>query len=223
MNYAGVTRPVVSWLGRFTSLEAFMAGPGQPPRNGIQMARAMDAVRAAMPWQVTLASMSLLSSHDTARWRSMATSDDTALVGFGLLMSLPGTPAFFYGDEIGLTGTTSEQARRPMPWDEARWDRRFLDWYRSLVAVRNNERALRTGGFRWVDVDTDAVVFLRETFDDRLMVRAARDTAKPLRIPADHLEAREAVAVFNADDLSADGDHLVIPNDGPSFSIWRLG
>ncbi len=78
MNYAGVTRPVVSWLGQFAALGAFMPGPGQPPRDGVQMARAMDAVRAAMPWQDTMGSMSLLSSHDTARWRCRRCGTSTA-------------------------------------------------------------------------------------------------------------------------------------------------
>lgn len=222
MNYAGVTRPIASWLGSFTALEAFMAGPGQPPRDGVQMARTMDAVRASLPWQVTTASMSLLGSHDTARWRTMATSDEAALVGFGLLMSLPGTPAFFYGDEIGLTGSTSEQARCPMPWDPSEWDTRFLDWYRQLVALRTAEVALRTGGFRWVDVGSDAVVFLRETADSRLLIRAARASTGPLDIATAHLGTTEAEPLVNAPPLAARGDHLTVPGDGPAFSVWRL-
>lgn len=223
MNYAGVTRPLASWLGRFTALEAFMAGPGQPPRDGVQMARSMDAVRASLPWQVTMASMSLLGSHDTARWRSMATSDDAALVGFGLLMSLPGTPVFFYGDEIGLTGATSELARRPFPWDPSAWDQRFLAWYRQLVALRNSEPALRTGGFRWVDVAPDAIVFLRETADSRLLVRAARAATTELAVPTPLLRATEAEPLIDADRLTADAGRLTLPGDGPAFSVWRLG
>ncbi len=222
MNYAGITRPIASWLGRFTSLEAFMAGPGQPRRDGVQMARTMDAVRAGLPWQVTMSSMSLLGSHDTARWRSMATSDDAAMMGFGLLMSMPGTPAFFYGDEIGLTGTTSEQARCPMPWERSRWDDRFLDWYRRLVALRDREPALRAGGFRWVDVAPDAVVYLRETGDSRLLIRAARNSTDPLAISATRLRAAEADPLVNAERLVADRDQLVLPGDGPAFSVWRL-
>ncbi|MEM9563507.1 MAG: glycoside hydrolase family 13 protein [Actinomycetota bacterium] len=223
MNYAGITRPIVSWLGEFTSLSAFMAGPGQPGRNGQQMARSMDAVRAAMPWQVTMGSMTLLGSHDTARWRTMCTSDDTALVGFGLLLCLPGAPTFFYGDEIGLTGDSSEQARCPMPWDTDGWDHRFLDHYRRLIAVRNEHEALRRGGFRWVDTAPDAVVFLRETPSQRLLVRASRGPTGPLRIPAGLLRAETLAAVVDADDLTADGGVFTLPGDGPSLGIWELG
>ncbi len=225
MNYAGVTRPIVSWLGRYETLSTFTAGPGQPARDGVQMAKAMDAVRAALPWAVTTGSMTLLGSHDTARWRTMATSDDVALVGFGLLLCLPGTPTFFYGDEVGLTGTTSEKARTPMPWDSSRWDRRFLDWYRAMITVRSRHEALRTGGFRWVHVGSDAVVFLRESPGERLLIRAARASTAPVTVDLGGPVRLEAVV--NAEDIVVTGraraDRLVtLPGDGPVLSIWSV-
>lgn len=222
MNYAGITRPIASWLGQFTALGAFSRGPGQAARNGIQMARSMDVVRAAMPWQVTLGSMSLLGSHDTARWRTMCASDDRALVGFGLLLCLPGAPTFFYGDEVGLTGDSSERARRPMPWATDSWDQRFLDQYRRLIGVRNDNPALRRGGFRWVDTAPDAVVFLRETPDQRLLIRAARDATAPLEIPAPLLRAEALAGVLDADDLAPVRGTITLPGDGPTLSIWQL-
>ncbi len=222
MNYAGITRPIASWLGKFTALGAFMPGPGQPPRDGVQMARAMDAVRAATPWQVTVGSMSLLSSHDTARWRTMCNSDEAARMGFALLLCLPGAPTFFYGDEIGLTGDSSEQARRTMPWDESQWDRTFLDWYRSVIAVRNDHVALRHGGFRWVHTDSEAVVFLRETADERMLIRAARTATGPLALSPASLRASRADGVFNADDLDTANGAFVLPGDGPTLQIWKL-
>ncbi len=223
MNYAGLTRPIVSWLGEFTSLSAFMPGPGQPPRDGVQMAASMDAIRAATPWQVTMSSMSLLGSHDTARWRTMCTSDEVAMVGFGLLLCMPGAPTFLYGDEVGLTGETSERARCTMPWDETTWDRRFLDWYQSMIAVRNNSDALRRGGFRWVHTEPDAVLFLRETADQRLLVRAARSRTEPCVISAQLLRASEARGIVNASDLTLDGDgDLTFAGDGPLLSIWEI-
>ena len=220
MNYAGITRPVVSWLGDFTALSAFNAGPGQPNRNGIQMARAMDVVRASMPWSVTTASMGLLASHDTARWRSMAVSDDLALVGFGLLLCLPGTPTFLYGDEIGLTGETSEKARCTMPWDESRWDKRFVDCYRNMIGLRNSEKALQRGGFRWVSIAADDVCFMRETSDDRLLVRASRAATSATTIGLTGTDRLEPV--LNADGVDVREGAALLPGDGPTLSIWRL-
>jgi alpha-glucosidase len=222
MNYAGLTRPIASWLGEFTALGAFMPGPGQAPRDGIQMAAAMDAVRAATPWQVTMGSMSLLSSHDTARWRTMCRSDAAARAGFGLLLCMPGAPTFFYGDEIGLTGDSSEKARRTMPWNDDEWDDDFLSWYRSMITVRNEHAALRTGGFRWVHTEPDAVVFLRETADQRLLVRCSRGRTEPLELSAVLLRSRHLRAVVNSPDIVADGNVIAIEGEGPVLQIWEL-
>ncbi len=222
MNYAGLTRPIASWLGEFTALGAFMPGPGQAPRDGVQMARAMDAVRSATPWQVTMGSMSLLSSHDTARWRTMCNSDEAALAGFGLLLSMPGAPTFFYGDEVGLTGDTSERARRTMPWDTSMWDDGFLSWYRSMIKVRNEHHALRHGGFRWVEAEADAVMFLRETADQRLLVRCARAATADCELSAQLLRSDHLRGVVNGSDLTAGGGTITVGGDGPIHQIWAL-
>jgi hypothetical protein len=132
----------------------------------------------------------------------MARTDQLALVGFGLLLALPGAPVFLYGDEIGLTGTGSELSRRPMPWARAGWDRRFLDAYRDLVRLRRRLPALHHGGFRWVHVGPDAVVFLREAAGERIMVRAARAPTPPLALPTAWLGATEAEPLYGADHLS---------------------
>lgn len=222
MNYAGLTRPIASWLGEFTALGAFMPGPGQASRDGVHMAKAMDAVRAATPWQVTMGSMSLLSSHDTARWRTMCRTDEAARAGFGLLLSMPGAPTFFYGDEVGLTGETSEKARRTMPWNTDEWDIDFHDWYRAMIKVRNEHSALRRGGFRWVHTEPDAVMFLRETNEQRLLVRTARAETSPVELSASLLRARSLRNVVNGTDLIADGDLFTINGEGPTHQIWEL-
>ncbi len=222
MNYAGLTRPIASWLGQFTALGAFMPGPGQAQRDGVQMAAAMDSIRAAMPWQVTIGSMSLLSSHDTARWRTMCRSDEAARAGFGLLLTLPGAPTFFYGDEVGLTGSSSEEARRTMPWDTSEWDRDFLDWYQTVIAVRNDHPALRRGGFRWVHTEADAIVFLRETSEQRMLIRCARSETTPLELDADLLRASSARGVIGAGDLTTDHGRFTLSGDGPTLQIWEL-
>ena len=161
-----------------------MPGPRSGcPRRCRRSPKRMDDARGAMPWQSMLGSMALLGSHDTARWRSMARSDDLALVGLGLLMTMPGSPCFFYGDEVGLTASDNELARGPMPWDAARWDAGWLDTYRRWVRLRGSSPALAHGGFRWVERAPDALAFLRETADERLLVRATRSRNEPLQVP----------------------------------------
>ncbi|MEM7274824.1 MAG: glycoside hydrolase family 13 protein [Actinomycetota bacterium] len=224
MNYAGVARPVCSGVGNFATLAAMAAGPGQDPRDGEAMGRAMDQVRGALPWQFVLGSMALLGSHDTARWRSMARSDGMAKVGVGLVLTLPGSPSIFYGDEIGLTGEDAEQARTPMPWDDrSRWDVGFLDWYRTLIRLRRSSSALARGGFRWVHRSADGLAFLRESLDQRLLVHATRAPTGPMTIDIADLGVDEIELVGGSGRCDRRDDRLVFDGDGPAFAVWRLG
>ena len=90
-------------------------------------------------------------------------------------MTYPGVPSVLYGDEVGLEGAWGEDARRTMPWDE-KWDVEFLDNVKALIKLRKNAPALIEGGLRWVDVDDDYLLYLRESKKQSLLVLVARDT-----------------------------------------------
>ena len=220
MNYAGIARPIVSWLGEFSTLAAMMSGPGQDARDGVQVAATMDQFRAAMPWQVVLGSMALLGSHDTARWRTMARSPELARVGFGMMVCLPGTPCFLYGDEVGLEGDNAEQARRTMPWEDESWDRTTLEYYRTVLGVLRESEALAHGGFRWIEVAPDALTFLRESPGERVLVRATRAAAQTF-VPTAALDLRSVDVLLGEapEQLDAGGSFAA---DGPGLSILRL-
>jgi alpha-glucosidase len=222
MNYAGVTRPIVSWLGQLSILGALMPGPGQDERDGVAVAAAMDDVRAALPWQSVIGSMALLGSHDTARWRSMARSDPMALVGLGLLMTVPGSPCFLYGDEIGMTAPDNELARSPMPWDTGSWDHAWLATYRAWIGLRSGSPALAHGGFRWVERSPDALTFLRETASERLLVRAARAPAVT-SLPFELFGARSIDRRIGSGTAAVDGGELVLEASEPDVTVWQLG
>jgi len=219
MNYAGVARPVASWLGRRELLARLTGGPGQAPRDGVAAARAMDAARSVLPWQTVLGSMALATSHDTPRWHSLARSPELARVGLGLVLTLPGAPCLLYGDEVGLTGTDAEAARRTMPWDTTTWDRATLEWYRELIRFRSGSRALAHGGFRWVERAPDTLAFLRRTAGEHLLVRACRAAGAPdLRLPA----GWEVELVAGQGTARREGGQLLVGHDGPGFGVWRL-
>ena len=153
----------------------------------------------------------------------MARSDDLAKVGFGLLCTLPGTPCFFFGDEVGLEAADSEKARRPMPWDESQWNHEFLSWYRALIAMRTESEALAVGGMRWVERQPDALSFLRETANERLLVRATRAVAAPLDIDSDLLNATDLTLLAGAGTATVEGSLVRFDIADVGFAVWRLG
>ncbi|GAA0944071.1 maltodextrin glucosidase [Actinocorallia libanotica] len=221
MNYAGFTRPVWSWLrGPQTRLD-FLGVPAQVPRlSGTDAVATMRAFSAQTSWRSFTHSWSILSSHDTARIRTVCGDGSLTEVAVGLLFTLPGTPMVYAGDEFGLEGSWGEDARRPMPWSRPdTWDTRTLDVHRTLGALRKKEKALRQGGLRWLHVSEDGIVFTRERAGDRLLVMAARAAHTPVRIRL----GTEAQPVYGgAHPLLPASDGLTtLPCDGPAFHIWR--
>lgn len=227
MSYAGFTRPVWCWLGSRGSHRDwdFLGVPVPLPRfGGGSASRTIDLFRASIPWRSWTHNLTLLGSHDTARWRSVAAGQEVALVGAGVLLTFPGVPCIFAGDEVGLEGVDSHRARRSMPWDRSRWDLETLDRYRALIRLRREHVALRRGGFRWVHRGDDALAYLRETSEERILVQASRASHTPLRLPASGLGlAGPATGLLAEDDLVPEAGGVTLPSDGPAFHAWTLG
>jgi alpha-glucosidase len=177
----------------------------------------MRAFRAGVPWDFVLNSWTILDSHDTPRFRTMAGSRERQLVGVGLQMTTPGVPMAFAGDELGLEGEWGEDARRTMPWDRVdEWDAELLAAYRALIALRRSSPSLTRGGIRYAYVDDDVIAYLRETRGERLLCLASRAPHEPVRLPFPSLET------LYGDEPELDSGDALLPADGPSFHVWRL-
>ena len=197
-----------------------------PRRTGGQMVAEMRDFDAAVPWQVLLNQWNMLGSHDTPRIRTVVGSREMQEVAAGLLFTYLGVPAMFAGDELGLTGTTGEHSRVPMPWDSPdRRDDVIYERYRTLARLRAEHRALREGSLRWVLTEDDAVGYVRETTDEALLVVVARapwaGAELRLAVPggaAATLYGGTALTVTERDGATC----VVVPGDGPAVGVWRL-
>jgi len=218
MNYAGFLRPLWTWLLRDDphpeQQEQFWGIPvGVPSLPGESAMASLRRFRAGVPWESVLHSWNLLDSHDTARFRTIAGSRERHLVGVGMQMTTPGVPMLFAGDELGLEGAWGEDARRTIPWDDtAAWDTAFLAEVRALATLRRSSEALARGGLRFVHVSADAVAYLRETRNERLLCLAARAPHDPISTPFTTLETL----------YGEDARNGVLPADGPAFHLWRI-
>jgi alpha-glucosidase len=222
MNYAGFTSPVCSWLAQPGHQARAASEAPLSPRTGTQIARTMREFAAAVPWRSAAANVNLLGSHDTARIRSVAGSDERTAAAAGLLFTYPGTPMLYMGDELGLHADDREQARAPMPWaDPARFASSLAGTYRELIALRRDQPALRHGGLRWAHASADAIAFLRETPTDRLLVLATRADGPPIRLPATIARA-EPHNLHGGGSATLAHNELVLPGGGPAFHVWSL-
>jgi alpha-glucosidase len=137
-------------------------------------------------------------------------------------MSLPGVPMVFAGDEVGLEGAWGEDARRTIPWERPEtWDTAFFEIYRELIALRRGSSALARGGLRYAAVADEAIAWLRETADERVLCLAVRSAHEPIRLLLAGLGCSGLETLYGGD-VTVTGGEAVLPGDGPAFHAWRL-
>jgi len=130
------------------------------PLGAIQFADEIDRMLALYDWEVTLAQLNLLGSHDMPRFLTLVQGDREALKLATLFqMTFPGAPCVYYGDEVGMEGGHDPDCRRAFPWDEARWDADLLAFFRRAIALRHEHPALRRGRYLRLHADERCGVY----------------------------------------------------------------
>ncbi len=182
MNYNGFTKPIWYWMNEADEKlrDSFGMPAPLPQIDGQAMAEMMQQFAAGIPWRSLMASMVLLGSHDRARFHTVVGGDrHRNIAGATLLMSYPGVPSVFAGDEIGLEGYWGENGRRTINWERPdKWNSELLFDYMELIKLRKTSHALAYGGIRWIDISRDSVAFLRESAKESLLVFVSRKGIK---------------------------------------------
>jgi cyclomaltodextrinase len=157
-----------------------------------------EKLLARHPRETTLAQLNLIGSHDTPRALSVVCDDLQALrMAFLLLMTFPGAPCIYYGDELGLKGEHDPHCRGTIPWageggqPGKEWDDALRGYVRELVRLRHQNAALRSGDFRVLHAKGDLLVFARQKGRNRVVValnRGARQVPLDLAVTGEGLD-----------------------------------
>ncbi len=141
-----------------------------------------------------------LTNHDQNRVMSVLRDTAKAKLATALLLTSPGVPFLYYGEEIGMTGTKpDEDIRLPMQWTSddpgvgfttgEPWRAPAADYpevsvalenadpdsllndYRALIHLRSEHEALREGDWTPVEPNSNRLyAFLRHTADETILV-----------------------------------------------------
>lgn len=241
MTYPPFTRPMWGWLTEPVDTthpaadgsldpEAWYFGQpigGIPSYTARDVAEMIVRFTAGVPWRVRLGTMNALDTHDTARFRTHTPAESIPLA-LALSVALPGLPVVFAGDEFALTGHDGEMSRTPMPWGtegDAEVEQ-TLELYRTLIGLRRQLPALSHGGMRWVHVADDALVFVRESAEQTVLVVAAR-SAVAVSLPrtvlaASDVDAREPAFLAGATSLAITRHAVELEASDRTCAIWVL-
>ncbi len=114
-----------------------------------------------------------LGSHDTARFLTEAGGDTEKMkLAIAFQMAFLGSPAVYYGDEVGMAGENDPACRGGMVWDEHKQNLALFQWHQKLIRLRKHSPALRKGGYSTYVCDTERHLFgfMRHVPDERVYV-----------------------------------------------------
>jgi cyclomaltodextrinase / maltogenic alpha-amylase / neopullulanase len=167
MNYLFTEAAIAFTGGRHIDVETVIGRSyaPYPPIDARQFDAQIERMFGLYPWQMNLTQLNLLDSHDTSRFTSIVRGDIASVrLATLLLMTFPGAPSVYYGDEIGLTGALPDcWVRKSFPWDHPEtWNTETLRYHKDVIALRKTYPALRTGRFRRLYAEGHTYAFARE-------------------------------------------------------------
>lgn len=201
MNYEWTAAAIAFTAGERVSLP-LVKDRGYKPYPSLDAEGYGKAVRRLLDlydWNITQAQMNLLDSHDTARYLSIARGDQASVrLGTLLLLTYPGAPSIYYGDEINIRGSADyraplqdAEARWAFPWEQPEsWDTQMHAYVKALIALRRAHPALRRGDYHELYARGPVYVFARVYGGETLLVAVnVGEQAQAVGVPLGELLA----------------------------------
>lgn len=180
MNYL-FTGPTMAFVGGDRIIKKYVEKlhyQPLPPLSAKEYQHKIENLLELYPWEITLTQLNLLASHDTARLLTIAGGDiDTVKLATLLLLTFPGAPSIYYGDEVGLPGGLDPDSRRSFP-PEKDWDLDLLEYHQKLIRLRHQYPALRTGSYQVLYAEKGVYVFSRILNQETIIIGININTSK---------------------------------------------
>ena len=189
MNYDAFMEPI-SWF--LTGMEKHSDEKRDDLRgDSFSFFTAMNHHMSRFQGSSLLVAMNELSNHDHSRFMTR-TNGNVGRVGYAgpeaaekyinkgimkeavvIQMTWPGAPTLYYGDEAGVCGWTDPDNRRTYPWGKE--DTELIDFHRAAIKIHKENKALRTGGFKAIFGEYNAIGYGRMLEENVIAVAINND------------------------------------------------
>lgn len=193
----------------------------------------------------------LMDSHDKIRYMAYADSDieinsnDAKEIGWNnpptvdhpssykklqlymaYVLTIPGVPVIYYGDEIGMTGAADPDNRRMMRFgdDLNIYEKENFKEISKLTHLRKNHSALRQGDFFTLVSDDNCYAYIRSDMNERILIilnKSEENQKVNLSLPAIY-NLKEAFDLSNKKAYEITDNKLMLDIPAIGWQIFQL-
>ena len=172
----------------------------------------------------------MIGNHDVSRFASVSAGNDGGdtwsappqpldptvyakqRVALASVLTMPGAPVIYYGDEVGLAGRSDPDCRRVMPAEDQLLEAQLQtrDVARKIGRTRACSRPLRRGALETLLADEERFVFAREIDGDVAIVSLVRRPTGPVDVPLPPSTPASLVDVVTGERVDASSKTLSV-------------
>ena len=208
--------------------------------NGAPAGRLTDILRQDSLYPHPEMLVPFFANHDVARFASeKGSSVAKTKSAFGLMLTMRGIPELYYGDEIGMPGGGDPDNRRDFPggWAEdpknafteagrTKEQQELFSSVQTLLKLKKEHVALRTGRQLHLFADASAYVFVREEEEERVLVMFNNSkSAKEVKISLKDTPLQGASVfgqLYGTAKAELRGGELVIEMPAETISVFSV-
>ncbi len=148
-------------------------------------------------------------------------------MGFAFLLTQPGIPLMYYGDEIGLAGAGDPDNRRMMDWEWNAGQQELIERVRTIGQARQDLEPLRRGGRTELWVDETLYVYARHTGPGEAVVvamnKGENSRSEQVTIPPSlGLGGKVLTSVTSDRTMTVNGSAAAVDLDSWEYAIFRV-
>jgi glycosidase len=153
-------------------------------------------------------------------------SYDKLKLQLAYILTIPGVPVIYYGDEIGMTGAHDPDNRRMMRFDNNlnEFEKQTFKDVSKLIHIRKDHTALRYGDFLPLQADRNIYAYVRSDMNERILVvlnKSENEQMINLNLPEAY-NLNSATDLITGDTFSISENMISITVKGIGFRILKL-